>query len=333
MNFKGLSCDYCGKPFQPDDDIVVCPECGTPQHRSCYNELGHCVHANRHAEGYAWKAPVREPSVPLEEQQASATPGEGYVLCSRCGTVNPSTNQYCDLCRYPLDKTGAKIPGGERKVEGENGQTTFAEYVKEQCNVNPEEKLSDELNAREVAACIGPNSLSFLYKFRNMLQRKNPVSFNIGAFFFTYFYCFYRKMYKVGLILLGITVLSYIPFAIYYLPYFQEMIASGVTSMAQLTTITAGVANYSQLVLTSRIAYYVGLVLNVLCGIFINYFYLKKVTRQVRNERVRGHAAAGTEQYYAELSRKGGTSGVSVLLLAVGMLFLSGVASYFITLG
>lgn len=327
MNYKGISCDYCGKPFLPGDDIVVCPDCGTPQHRTCYQSLGHCVHANRHAEGYSWKPPVLEPSVPLEQQNAVS---EGYILCSRCGTVNPSTNQYCDLCRYPLDQSGTRIPGGDRKVDGENGQTTFAQYVKDQCNVNPEEKLSDEMSAREVAAYIGPNSLSFLYKFRTMLQHKNPVSFNVGAFFFTYFYCFYRKMYKIGLILLGITLLSYIPFAIYYFPYFKEMVANGVTSMSQLTTVTPGVANYAQLIATSRIAYYVGLLLNVLCGIFINHFYLNKVTGAVHAERLRGHAAVGTEQYFAELSRRGGTSPVSVLLLAVGIFFASVIASLII---
>lgn len=327
MNLKGITCDCCKKEFGPEDDIVFCPECGTPQHRSCYQSLGHCVHANRHAEGFSWESPVLEPSVPLTQQAP-----EGYVLCSRCGTVNPSTNQLCDLCRFPLDKTAAKIPGGDREMEGENGQTTFAEYVKDQCNVNPEEKLSEELTAREVAAYVGPNSLSFLYKFRTMLERKNPVSFNIGAFFFTGFYCFYRKMYKVGLILLGITVLSYVPFMFYYLPAFQEMIASGATTMAELTTITAGMTNYAQLVLTSRIAYYVGMVMNILCGLFLNGFYLRQVIAAVRSERTRGHAACGTELYYTALSRRGGTSPLSVLLILVALIVCSSFISYFIML-
>src|SRR5574344_1537919 len=110
MKLNGITCDACGKPFGPDDDIIVCPECGTPQHRACYRESNHCVHANRHAEGFVWKSPVLEASVPLEQQEQAP---EGYVLCSRCGTVNPSSNKLCELCRFPLDKTAAKIPGGD----------------------------------------------------------------------------------------------------------------------------------------------------------------------------------------------------------------------------
>ena len=28
--YENNSCPVCGKQFQPGDDIVTCPECGTP---------------------------------------------------------------------------------------------------------------------------------------------------------------------------------------------------------------------------------------------------------------------------------------------------------------
>ena len=135
--------------------MVVCPECGTPYHRACYKELGHCVNEARHAEGYVWQPPKAAPgpSVPLEEQPhapQNKTDGEGYVMCSRCGTVNPAGQERCDLCGYPLKETGERIPAGDRETE-DGG--TFAEYVRDQYNVNPNEKLGDELTAREVAQC------------------------------------------------------------------------------------------------------------------------------------------------------------------------------------
>ena len=43
MNYQGVCCPVCGKPFQEGDDIVVCPECGAPHHRECYKSLGHCA--------------------------------------------------------------------------------------------------------------------------------------------------------------------------------------------------------------------------------------------------------------------------------------------------
>ena len=34
--YLGCECSVCRKPFAAGDDIVVCPECGTPYHRACY---------------------------------------------------------------------------------------------------------------------------------------------------------------------------------------------------------------------------------------------------------------------------------------------------------
>ena len=72
---------------------------------------------------------------------------------------------------------------------------------------------------------------------------------------------------------------------------------------------------------------FTGLVLSVLCSLFFNYFYLKKITQQVRIQRYRGHAAAGTQQYYQNLSRMGGTSWLLVFLIVIGLLSVSSVVT------
>ena len=56
-DYVGCVCSVCNKPFAAGDDIVVCPECGTPYHRACYQAAGGCVHEAQHAEGYAWQPP------------------------------------------------------------------------------------------------------------------------------------------------------------------------------------------------------------------------------------------------------------------------------------
>ena len=33
MKYTGIPCAACGKKFTAEDDVVVCPECGTPHHR------------------------------------------------------------------------------------------------------------------------------------------------------------------------------------------------------------------------------------------------------------------------------------------------------------
>ena len=47
--YYGCPCEGCGKPLTLQDDIVVCPDCGAPYHRDCYEKLGRCIHAPAHA--------------------------------------------------------------------------------------------------------------------------------------------------------------------------------------------------------------------------------------------------------------------------------------------
>lgn len=67
--YTGCKCAVCNQPFQENDDVVVCPQCGTPHHRSCWNELGHCAHEAEHTSGFAW---VNDnPAQPKKEEPAA----------------------------------------------------------------------------------------------------------------------------------------------------------------------------------------------------------------------------------------------------------------------
>ena len=41
--------------FTDEDDIVVCPDCGTPYHRACWQKVGACMHKSEHAAGFEWQ--------------------------------------------------------------------------------------------------------------------------------------------------------------------------------------------------------------------------------------------------------------------------------------
>ena len=58
--YYGCPCEGCGTPLTLRDDIVVCPDCGAPYHRSCYEKLGRCVHSAAHVTGYEWKFPYQD---------------------------------------------------------------------------------------------------------------------------------------------------------------------------------------------------------------------------------------------------------------------------------
>ena len=48
--YINLPCVVCGKEFDENSDVVVCPVCGTPHHRDCYKQIGHCGNIEWHAQ-------------------------------------------------------------------------------------------------------------------------------------------------------------------------------------------------------------------------------------------------------------------------------------------
>lgn len=63
--YSGLCCPVCKVKFKDDDDIVVCPVCGAPHHRECYNQIRHCAYEQFHGTESQW----REPPKPVEPEQ------------------------------------------------------------------------------------------------------------------------------------------------------------------------------------------------------------------------------------------------------------------------
>ncbi len=103
MDLSFSRCPVCGKEFLPGEDVVTCPDCGTPHHRECYNKLGHCANAHRHGEGFVW-----QPERPAGEPEA---PGR---QCAVCGSPLDPDAQYCNACGSPaIDTELDGIPAKE----------------------------------------------------------------------------------------------------------------------------------------------------------------------------------------------------------------------------
>ena len=56
--YTGNHCPVCEQTFTDADDIVVCPDCGTPYHRACWQKVGACMHRSEHAAGFEWQPEV-----------------------------------------------------------------------------------------------------------------------------------------------------------------------------------------------------------------------------------------------------------------------------------
>jgi len=90
MDYFGYKCQVCDNEFVKGDDIVVCPECGTPHHRECYNSLGHCVNESKHSKEYDYIKDIET----QKEESANTDVDSELIICKVCGAKNPS-DSFC----------------------------------------------------------------------------------------------------------------------------------------------------------------------------------------------------------------------------------------------
>jgi len=107
MNNKyiGHPCVVCEEVFKEGDDIVVCPDCGTPHHRACYEKLGHCGNTALHGTGKEWAPPSQ-----WSEKNEKVYDGESVMRCSRCGTVCRPGTLFCPVCGSPVGAKNGEGP-------------------------------------------------------------------------------------------------------------------------------------------------------------------------------------------------------------------------------
>lgn len=71
--FENKLCPICRARFNDKADVVVCPICGTPHHRACYEIRGHCGLENLHESGFTWNG-----RLPDEPEPVQAAPQDGF---------------------------------------------------------------------------------------------------------------------------------------------------------------------------------------------------------------------------------------------------------------
>lgn len=109
--YEGVKCPYCGKPLAENDDIAVCPDCGTPHHRECYLEHGECANSSQHSDTFEWKLP---------EAKAEAPKVNVIYICSKCGARISKDDTVCPNCGEPLPNRLPEIdPDALRELQDE----------------------------------------------------------------------------------------------------------------------------------------------------------------------------------------------------------------------
>lgn len=204
MEFTQYTCPVCENRFENGDDVVVCPECGAPHHRECWEKLGHCFFEDRHREGFSFE------NAGGGEQEDGGDDAAETAICPRCGAENERTNFYCGTCGYPMHE--------EDRTEQTNTQQTQYRQTPPQgmpfgfgaagnpmydpmAGMNSEEELDEGVKVGEAAKFIGKNTPYYLQVFKRIKQYGSG-KFNFSAFLFTGAYFLYRKMYVPGVLLM-----------------------------------------------------------------------------------------------------------------------------------
>lgn len=301
MFYDNKVCDGCSEPMLEGEDIVVCPECGTPQHRECYKKNNECVNAHLHAEGFDWRTANPE----SEENKPE---------------VKEEPQEDADVKERPADFTSAEdipdIPIPEIRLDGI--------YVKGQV-YGGEEDIGGA-TVKEIATYTQVNPTHYLRKFiRNRDKKSFFLSWNWGAFFFGPAWFFYRKLYKVGAILLALAIsatIAVIPLAAdlpeevekiesMYAEFLtasknlameesEENMTAYENSLNTVWTALKAVLPESMIVLLSDC-----IIANIIPALLANYFYRRKMFEDIRFAK---RSTSDTKVLRYSLIRRGGVS-------------------------
>ncbi len=216
MRFKDVQCEYCKNIFTENDDVVVCPECGSPHHRACWQEKGSCANLERHEEGFEWTFPEHlnpvkksTPKVlPPENTAYTFKNGESAVTCPHCGALNYGFDALCMQCKKPLYSDNREFTSEEQESENAAPLTGEAlyEFFRKYGGLRPDTEVNGH-NAADNAEYIGKNSGKYIRKFAIIERFNRKFSVSIWAFILGPIWFFYRKLFREGLIFLLATLL------------------------------------------------------------------------------------------------------------------------------
>lgn len=309
FQIKGEKCPVCGETFREGEDVVFCPDCGTPHHRGCYKKLGHCANEEKHAEGFVYK---KEPAA------AQGAPGvQGETACPACGAQNPQNGIFCKSCGVPLHGAAAPkradaasgyappgtggIPpfgGMPGAVPNVGGMTMFGDTL------SPNEDFNG-VPAKDWAKYIGSAAPYYLSCFKRRKEHgRKGLWFIISAVIFGPFYFLYRKMWAAGgILLVAIAALS---------------IPGTLLLGADFGLLALPVSMVNILAQADFVCLVVRTALSILCALFASDWYCASGAAKMKKLRA---ACSSEEEYQKELEKRSGPSKV-ILYIGMGLLLL-----------
>lgn len=298
-------CPVCEQAFTDADDIVVCPECGTPYHRECWKKVGACVHEAEHAAGFEWK-PDAEPADEAETARHLA-------VCPNCGSHNEPGAVKCSHCGVPLNAA----PRTEPQNAPIYARGTMDAPDITRVELKPTDCI-DGIQAQDWAAFTGHSALYYLMQFFRMEKTGRKITFCFSAFLLGPVYFFYRKMWKQGIAMALVQLVLYTPLALLVLQQYNPAVLGGMLT---------GAAWLEPAVFVCDILW---CAVKVFMGLSAVAWYQKTAKCRIADICAR---YPDEQERARELSQQGGTSILLVVLyygitalMTVGFMYLAGPA-------
>ncbi len=310
--YEGQKCPICQSYLFEEDDIVVCPICGAPQHRDCYQSIGHCGLAQYHDTPQQYN-PEQARQAAQEAKAPAAETAAPKTQCPHCQKEIPRDASFCSYCGAPMANGMQSLP-----------RMPFVAVYNPLGGIHKETDI-DGITARQAAEFVGANAQRYIPKFVQ-LGGKRRVSWNWAAFLLPYGWFFSRKQYKWGLF----TALIMLAATFCLIPM-QVVITNAMAAMPSNTYIldaltqivssgSVGAFEYGMMLFGNLLA----LATRILSGLFGDWAYRNHVVATVKK------IEADDEVDNAEAYRKKG--GVNPLLLLVSYFAFDMIAQLLLTL-
>lgn len=322
MRYTGETCPVCHKTFTDGDDVVVCPDCGTPHHRDCYTQQNACANTALHSEDFAW-TPTQDKTKPqtapvstlLTQKPSAGTRGDGHniVFCPECGAENGAEEPVCTQCGARLYNNAANGQPFLPPVQLPNGAAQG--YLSGMTVIAPTDTI-DGNTVLDTAEYVQTSARRYIPKFYKMEKSGKKFSWNWAAFFFAPYWYFYRKMYGLGSVLLALLLaVSALAGTPQYVEKSDAFIIAADEARTQLQegTITQQEAvekctePYAALSATTefRVISAVNFAVALFSGLFANSFYKKKTAKEIQRLQA---VSRSPEEYRLRLFRRGGVA-------------------------
>jgi len=295
MKYKGEKCFFCNEEFQDNDDVVVCPECGTPYHRHCYEEAGSCINHSLHESGESWKGEhSADDEVKTDDKQDIQS------------TLNDTDSA--------LNQSEAEFSGGS-----ENEFIRF-DLNKPFFGLDPNEDF-EGVRMSELFAFVKTNTMYYIPLFKKMKSMGSKISFNLTSFFFPYFYFANRKMWFMALISVFVMLILQIPAVLINLSdsisygFFDESMIHYVKNV--LSNLLSFIENnYNTIETFAWACNLIGYAFRIAMCLFGNWLYYRFTIKSVNKIKLR---CPDSSRSMSIISNSGGTSTLNIFLIALVM--------------